>query len=192
MCWCPVPLINEFIVSKVTSFYSGLNHDDVVEALFRMFNSVSDQLGQSDNISAFVLPSGGRVARHRKVATAERSSPFEIMRFVKHFLNVINHTEWIIGLLEATSLGGPKHVCNDRMGIRDSGTTVIHFFAIYLMLFRYLAALPAEGDTMAGIPPGCSSLYRSRRDVEVGFEPRTFRSISFRLNYRSISSPVTL
>ncbi|KAG5441157.1 hypothetical protein CSKR_102747 [Clonorchis sinensis] len=39
-----------------------------------------------------------------------------------------------------------------------------------------LAAMSPEGDTRAGILPGCLSLDRGSPEVEVGFEPRTFRS----------------
>ncbi|KAG5443634.1 hypothetical protein CSKR_102535, partial [Clonorchis sinensis] len=38
-----------------------------------------------------------------------------------------------------------------------------------------LAAMPAQRSTRAGILPGCPSLDRGSRKVEVGFEPRTFR-----------------
>ncbi|KER29032.1 hypothetical protein T265_04220 [Opisthorchis viverrini] len=41
-----------------------------------------------------------------------------------------------------------------------------------------LTALPPEESTMAGILPGCPSLYKGSREAEVGFEPRTFRSSS--------------
>ncbi|KER27010.1 hypothetical protein T265_05842, partial [Opisthorchis viverrini] len=40
-------------------------------------------------------------------------------------------------------------------------------------LLRCLTAMPPEGCTKAGIPPGCPSLDRGSREAEVGFEPRT-------------------
>ncbi|KER28766.1 hypothetical protein T265_04457 [Opisthorchis viverrini] len=40
--------------------------------------------------------------------------------------------------------------------------------------------MPHEGSTRAGTLPGCPSLDRRSREVEVGFEPRTFRSVSSR------------
>ncbi|KER32984.1 hypothetical protein T265_01071 [Opisthorchis viverrini] len=44
--------------------------------------------------------------------------------------------------------------------------------------FRCLTAMPPEGSTRAGILPGCPSLDRGSREAEVGFEPRTFRSVN--------------
>ncbi|KER24056.1 hypothetical protein T265_08188 [Opisthorchis viverrini] len=44
-------------------------------------------------------------------------------------------------------------------------------------LSRCLAAMPPEGSTRAGILPGCPSLDRGSRVAEVGFEPRTFRTV---------------
>ncbi|KER29755.1 hypothetical protein T265_03666 [Opisthorchis viverrini] len=41
--------------------------------------------------------------------------------------------------------------------------------------FRYLAAIPLKGSTMAGIVPGCPRLDRGSREAWVGFKPRTFR-----------------
>ncbi|KER30899.1 hypothetical protein T265_02715 [Opisthorchis viverrini] len=49
--------------------------------------------------------------------------------------------------------------------------------------FRCLAAMPPEGCTRAGILPGYPSLDRGSREAEVGFEPRTFRSVSPRSNH---------
>ncbi|KER21924.1 LOW QUALITY PROTEIN: hypothetical protein T265_14977 [Opisthorchis viverrini] len=51
--------------------------------------------------------------------------------------------------------------------------------------FRYLAAMPPEGSTRAGILSGCPSLDRGSREAEVGFEPRTFRSVNSRSNHLS-------
>ncbi|KAG5450800.1 E3 UFM1-protein ligase 1 [Clonorchis sinensis] len=44
----------------------------------------------------------------------------------------------------------------------------------FQVIFRCLAAMPLEGSTRAGILPGGPSLDRGIREVEVGFEPRTF------------------
>ncbi|KAG5441528.1 hypothetical protein CSKR_109759 [Clonorchis sinensis] len=49
--------------------------------------------------------------------------------------------------------------------------------------FRYLTAMPPEGCTRAGILPGFSSLAKRNREAEVGFEPRTFRSVNSRSNH---------
>ncbi|GAA55984.1 hypothetical protein CLF_109553 [Clonorchis sinensis] len=46
--------------------------------------------------------------------------------------------------------------------------------------FQEWAAMPPEGSTRAGILPGCASLDRGSRQTEVGFEPRTFRSVDSR------------
>ncbi|KER27447.1 hypothetical protein T265_05488 [Opisthorchis viverrini] len=44
--------------------------------------------------------------------------------------------------------------------------------------FRCLAAMPYEGSsTRAGVLSGCPSQDRGSREAEVGFEPRTFRSV---------------
>ncbi|KER28759.1 hypothetical protein T265_04454 [Opisthorchis viverrini] len=45
--------------------------------------------------------------------------------------------------------------------------------------FRCLAAMPPEGNTRAGILPGCPSVDRGSQVAEVGFEPRTFRCNTF-------------
>ncbi|KAG5446781.1 hypothetical protein CSKR_105550 [Clonorchis sinensis] len=49
--------------------------------------------------------------------------------------------------------------------------------------FRCLAAMPPEESTSAGILPGCPSLDRGSPEAEVGFEPRTFRSVNSLLEY---------
>ncbi|KAG5446565.1 hypothetical protein CSKR_114390 [Clonorchis sinensis] len=38
--------------------------------------------------------------------------------------------------------------------------------------------MPPKGSTKAGILPGCPSLDRGSREIEVGFEPQTFASLS--------------
>ncbi|KER27728.1 hypothetical protein T265_05287 [Opisthorchis viverrini] len=43
--------------------------------------------------------------------------------------------------------------------------------------FRCLTVIPPEGSTRTGILPGSPSLDKRSRDAEVGFEPRTFRSL---------------
>ncbi|KER28755.1 hypothetical protein T265_04447 [Opisthorchis viverrini] len=43
--------------------------------------------------------------------------------------------------------------------------------------------MPPEGSTRAGVLPGCPSLDRGSREAEVGFEPRTFRSVNSRSNH---------
>ncbi|KER23137.1 hypothetical protein T265_08908 [Opisthorchis viverrini] len=48
---------------------------------------------------------------------------------------------------------------------------------------RCLAAMPPEGCMRAGILPGCPNLDRGSREAEVGFEPRTFRSVNSRSNH---------
>ncbi|KER32885.1 hypothetical protein T265_01171 [Opisthorchis viverrini] len=56
--------------------------------------------------------------------------------------------------------------------------------------FRCLAAMPPKGSTRAGILPGCPSLDRESRVAEVGFEPRTFRSVNSRSNHLSHLAPI--
>ncbi|KAG5447473.1 hypothetical protein CSKR_107520 [Clonorchis sinensis] len=54
-------------------------------------------------------------------------------------------------------------------------------------LFRCPTATPPEGSTMGEILPGCPNLDRRIRDIEVGFEPWTFRYKSFAtMNYRRL------
>ncbi|KAG5452120.1 hypothetical protein CSKR_107904 [Clonorchis sinensis] len=50
--------------------------------------------------------------------------------------------------------------------------------------------MPPEGYTRAGILPGCPSLDRGSREKEVGFEPRTFRSINSRSNQLGHLAPL--
>ncbi|KER19369.1 hypothetical protein T265_11835 [Opisthorchis viverrini] len=50
-------------------------------------------------------------------------------------------------------------------------------------LFRCLPAMPPEGSTRARILPGRPSLDRRSRVAEVGFEPRTFRSVNSRSSH---------
>ncbi|KER32102.1 hypothetical protein T265_01725 [Opisthorchis viverrini] len=46
--------------------------------------------------------------------------------------------------------------------------------------FQCLTAMPPEESKKAGILLGCSSLDRGIREAEVGFEPRTFRTESWK------------
>ncbi|KER27050.1 LOW QUALITY PROTEIN: hypothetical protein T265_13876 [Opisthorchis viverrini] len=48
-----------------------------------------------------------------------------------------------------------------------------------------LAAMPPEGNTRVEKLSGCPSLDRGSRGAEVGFEPRTFRSVNSRSNHLS-------
>ncbi|KAG5449686.1 Actin-1 [Clonorchis sinensis] len=57
--------------------------------------------------------------------------------------------------------------------------------------FRCLTAMLPEGSTRAGILPGCPSLNRGSRETEVGFEPRTFRSVNSRCNHLGHLVPKT-
>ncbi|KER22160.1 hypothetical protein T265_09666 [Opisthorchis viverrini] len=58
--------------------------------------------------------------------------------------------------------------------------------------FRCLTAMPPKGCTRAGILPGCPSLDRESREAEVGFEPRTFRSVNSHSNHLSHLVPIPL
>ncbi|KER24390.1 hypothetical protein T265_07947 [Opisthorchis viverrini] len=49
--------------------------------------------------------------------------------------------------------------------------------------------MPPKGSTRSGIVPGCKSLDSRSREVEVGFEPRTFRSINPRPNLLNHLAP---
>ncbi|KER27436.1 hypothetical protein T265_05539 [Opisthorchis viverrini] len=52
--------------------------------------------------------------------------------------------------------------------------------------------MPPEGCTWAEILPGCPSLDRGSREAEVGFEPRTFRSVNSRSNHLGHLAPQEL
>ncbi|KER28290.1 hypothetical protein T265_04824 [Opisthorchis viverrini] len=52
-----------------------------------------------------------------------------------------------------------------------------------VMLSLMMMMTPLEGSTRAGILPGCPSLDRGSREAEVGFEPRTFRTVNSRSNH---------
>ncbi|KAG5443368.1 hypothetical protein CSKR_108150 [Clonorchis sinensis] len=54
--------------------------------------------------------------------------------------------------------------------------------------FRCLAAMSPEGSTRAGILPGHPSIDRRSRGAEVGFEPRTFRSVNRALTEANLST----
>ncbi|KER28433.1 hypothetical protein T265_04741 [Opisthorchis viverrini] len=56
--------------------------------------------------------------------------------------------------------------------------------------FRCLAAMLPEGSTRTGILPGYPSLDRGSRVAEVGFEPRTFRSVNSGSNHLGHFAPV--
>ncbi|KAG5454748.1 hypothetical protein CSKR_104354 [Clonorchis sinensis] len=48
---------------------------------------------------------------------------------------------------------------------------------------RCVTAMPPEGCTRTGILPAGPSIDRGSREAEVGFEPRTFRSVNSRSNH---------
>ncbi|KER23374.1 hypothetical protein T265_08703 [Opisthorchis viverrini] len=56
--------------------------------------------------------------------------------------------------------------------------------------FRCLTTMPPEGSTRAEILPGCPSLDRGSRVAEVGFEPRTLRSVNSRSNHLGHFAPI--
>ncbi|KER29365.1 hypothetical protein T265_04018 [Opisthorchis viverrini] len=58
--------------------------------------------------------------------------------------------------------------------------------------FRRQTAMPRLGDTRAGILSGYPSLDRGRREAEVGFEPRTFRSVNSCSNHFGHLAPSLL
>ncbi|KER28361.1 LOW QUALITY PROTEIN: hypothetical protein T265_13607 [Opisthorchis viverrini] len=50
--------------------------------------------------------------------------------------------------------------------------------------------MPPEESKRAGILPGCASLDRRSREAEVGFEPRTLRSVDSRSNHLGHLAPI--
>ncbi|KER27792.1 hypothetical protein T265_05220 [Opisthorchis viverrini] len=114
--------------------------------------------GRPGSIPALVLPSGSMAVRHRKGVTAER------------FKATVQPRP--DSALPATSYQSIDSLTYTKISDAHS-----------LAPFRYLAAMPPEGSTRAGILPGCPSLDRESREAEVGFEPRTFRSVNSRSNH---------
>ncbi|KER23940.1 hypothetical protein T265_08300 [Opisthorchis viverrini] len=82
----------------------------------------------------------------------------------------------------------------DRKSERDDGELIIRRAQIAqgivrqnknlspVTLFRCLTAMQPEESARAGILSGFSSLAKGIRETEVGFEPRTFRSVNSRFN----------
>ncbi|KAG5442992.1 hypothetical protein CSKR_107169 [Clonorchis sinensis] len=50
--------------------------------------------------------------------------------------------------------------------------------------------MPFKGSMRAGILPGCPSLDRGSREAEVGFEPRTFRSVNSHSNHLVVKAQI--
>ncbi|KER27796.1 hypothetical protein T265_13722, partial [Opisthorchis viverrini] len=73
----------------------------------------------------------------------------------------------------------------------DGKIAVANSKRIYIYSPKCLAAMPLEGSTRDGITPGCPSPDRGSREAEVGFEPRTFRSLSTGSTVRCSLSNVT-
>ncbi|KER19131.1 hypothetical protein T265_11990 [Opisthorchis viverrini] len=59
-------------------------------------------------------------------------------------------------------------------------------------LFRCLAAKAPKGSTRAEVLCGCSNLDRSGRNAEVGFRPRTLRSIKIGMHKLVKEPPMRL
>ncbi|KAG5455047.1 hypothetical protein CSKR_100956 [Clonorchis sinensis] len=130
------------------------------------------RLGQPGSILALVHPSGGMAARHRKECEStdrkvRGSNPTSASR------------------LPLSRLGQPGSIL--ALVRPSGGMAARHRKAV--APFRCLAAMPPEGCTRARILPGCPSLDRGSRKAEVGFEPRTFRSVNSRSNHLGHLAP---
>ncbi|KAG5455245.1 hypothetical protein CSKR_106449 [Clonorchis sinensis] len=145
------------------------------------------RLGQPGTIPALVPLSGGMAVRHRKGTIAERPiwKRFLIKKaFSCNTLPVPNchatrkkHEGWDSARLPKARQGKPR----GRGRVRTTDLPKKNRSAV--APFRCLAAMPPEGSTRAEILPGCPSLDRGSREAEVGLEPRTFRSSTYRVKF---------
>ncbi|KER23270.1 hypothetical protein T265_14677, partial [Opisthorchis viverrini] len=127
------------------------------------------RLGQPGSIPALVLPSGGMAARHRKGATAERSSLSLTPVSMANFIDAKTSTENSVDVNEGSSRSSAN------VSITIFFNRECHVFVSAVIPFRCLTAIPPEGNTRAEILTRCSNLVRVSREAEVGFEPRIFR-----------------
>ncbi|KAG5450477.1 hypothetical protein CSKR_103765 [Clonorchis sinensis] len=114
--------------------------------------------GQPGSIPGFVLPSGGTAARQGPCSHC-------VQKYDKNFV--------IDNFFLNSYIEGPNSSKQFVLDViktkdKDSRSTVT--------LFRCLTAMPPEGSTRAGIPPGCPSLDSGSREADVRFEPGTFRT----------------
>ncbi|KER27956.1 hypothetical protein T265_05081 [Opisthorchis viverrini] len=86
-------------------------------------------------------------------------------------------------LFSVSSLLLTAFLAPSRWRLKDTTGLDLKSFRSAVAPFRCLTAAPPEGFTRAGILPGCPSLDRGSREAEVGFEPRTFRSVNLRSNH---------
>ncbi|KAG5446923.1 hypothetical protein CSKR_113874 [Clonorchis sinensis] len=109
-----------------------------------------------------------KTRRDNQTCVAEIKFRKELLRdsskIATHFLL----SDWKISSLVTHSLGCKEKKRKNRSAVAP---------------FRCLTAMLPEGCTRAGILPGCPSLDRGNREAEVGFEPRTCRSVSSRSNH---------
>ncbi|KER33543.1 hypothetical protein T265_00652 [Opisthorchis viverrini] len=164
------------------------------------------RLGQPGSIPVLVPPSCGTAARHRKDATGERFFSLPIDHRYgggtavpsEYVLNSGLHEEMVLSWIHNLSLG-QFDSCPWMQSLRlrcarlDTWSrfskTLSFVYRFTVAPFRCLAAMPPEGSTRAGILSGCPSLDRGSRVAEVGFEPRTFRSVNSRSNHLSHLAP---
>ncbi|KAG5450526.1 hypothetical protein CSKR_109074 [Clonorchis sinensis] len=109
-----------------------------------------------------------------------------IRPFYKHLLS--HHGRWIRQYFANdvfSTLKKPRKIPNMRLDQTTSKKRAHDSFPV--TPFRCLTATPPEGSMRAGILPSCPSLDREGREAEVGFEPRTFRSVNSRSNHWAIS-----
>ncbi|KER22520.1 hypothetical protein T265_14830, partial [Opisthorchis viverrini] len=154
--------------------------------MFAVRTRLLSRHGQPGSVPVVVLPSGGMAARHRKGATAERL--FLFIHLVQRILRGKRSSAIRKGLPNLRS-----ELCSISLSetFRENlcQTTVIwsNECTPESMIIDTLSVPSChathEGGTEAGILPGCPSLDRGSRVSEVGFEPRTFRSVNSRPNH---------
>ncbi|KER26991.1 hypothetical protein T265_05896 [Opisthorchis viverrini] len=113
------------------------------------------RLGQPGGIPALVLPSGSMAARHQK----------NMSRWFKWLER--ESTNWKV------RVSGPT--CASRLPLSRLGQPAS--IPALVLPSGGMAARHRKGCTRAGILPGCPNLDRESGQAEVGFEPRTFRSV---------------
>ncbi|KER27383.1 hypothetical protein T265_13810, partial [Opisthorchis viverrini] len=147
----------------------------------------------------------------RALPTLDR--PRQVGEYIEEVAEV-KTTEKIVGGIYVGEGKKPKHVgtsLKEQAKAIDIGAILLHFDRTVpnihtssarrglilfkknrsaLTPFRCLASMLPEGSPRAGILSGCPSLDRGSREAEVGFEPRTFRSLTSRSNHREKSTDV--
>ncbi|KAG5454321.1 hypothetical protein CSKR_109227, partial [Clonorchis sinensis] len=104
-------------------------------------------------------------------------------------LNVLHRGRLMFQLVRCSRYRSVFFLKETTHKVSESDTVNLDTNGSAVTPFRCLATTPPEGSTRAGILTGCPSLDRGSREAEVGFEPRTFRSVNSRSNHLSHRVP---